>query len=325
MAYLSFSKVKSVVITTISMLVLLFVVPTATEASKELFGDKLLIEGTEHSHVIELQEHLVKRGFLDEVNVNEGIYDAATKEAVIAFQEDTGILADGIAGPQTIGALSTLSKGDKGKKVVVLQQTLHILGYYNGRLDGLFGPLTHRAVVEFQTAQKITVDGLAGPQTYGKLNEIVNSPGRVPIGYSKVMTRVLAIQTAADVAVSSSRNQYKSKESSSQSSASSNSSSNDNQGKVMKVEATAYTAYCKGCSGITYTGLDLRKNPDKKVIAVDPNVIPLGSKVEVEGYGVAIASDIGSAIKGHKIDLFMPSREDALKFGRRTLTITVLE
>ena len=54
--------------------------------------------------------------------------------------------------------------------------------------------------------------------------------------------------------------------------------------------------------------LILKSNPDVKVIAVDPKVIPLGSKVWVEGYGYAVAGDTGGAIKGNKIDLFMPSK-----------------
>lgn len=96
------------------------------------------------------------------------------------------------------------------------------------------------------------------------------------------------------------------------------------QGKTMTVEATAYTAYCNGCSGVTYTGIDLRANPNQKVIAVDPNVIPLGSKVYVEGYGEAVAGDIGGAIKGNRIDVFIPSKSDAYKWGRRTVEITIL-
>lgn len=96
-------------------------------------------------------------------------------------------------------------------------------------------------------------------------------------------------------------------------------------GRTMTVRSTAYTAYCNGCSGVTYTGIDLRSNPNQKVIAVDPNVIPLGSIVEVEGYGRAIAGDIGSAIQGHKIDLYMQTREEALRWGRRTVTIRIIE
>lgn len=91
------------------------------------------------------------------------------------------------------------------------------------------------------------------------------------------------------------------------------------------VDSTAYTAYCNGCSGKTATGIDLRKNPSKKVIAVDPNVIPLGTKVWVEGYGEAIAADTGSAIKGNRIDVFIPDKESVSKYGRKRVLIKILE
>ncbi len=95
-------------------------------------------------------------------------------------------------------------------------------------------------------------------------------------------------------------------------------------GRTLMVSATAYTASCTGCSGITATGINLIANPGLKVIAVDPNVIPLGSKVYVEGYGYAIAGDTGGAIKGNKIDLFMANRSAALAFGRQQVKVTVL-
>lgn len=94
--------------------------------------------------------------------------------------------------------------------------------------------------------------------------------------------------------------------------------------KEITVEATAYTASCEGCSGITATGINLIDNPNQKVISVDPSVIPLGSKVYVEGYGEAIAGDTGGAIKGNKIDVFIPSKQDAINFGRKQLKVTIL-
>lgn len=97
------------------------------------------------------------------------------------------------------------------------------------------------------------------------------------------------------------------------------------QGKTLSVTATAYTADCAGCSGITATGIDLRNAPNKKVIAVDPNVIPLGSRVYVEGYGEAIAGDTGGAIKGNKIDLHVPNNDAAYSWGVRTVNVTILD
>lgn len=96
-------------------------------------------------------------------------------------------------------------------------------------------------------------------------------------------------------------------------------------GKSFYVSATAYTAFCNGCSGVTRTGIDLRANPSLKVIAVDPKVIPLGSKVHVEGYGNAIAGDTGGAIKGNKIDLFIADKSSAIAWGRKQVKITILE
>ena len=100
---------------------------------------------------------------------------------------------------------------------------------------------------------------------------------------------------------------------------------NTTASKEITVTATAYTADCKGCSGITATGINLKDNPDKKVISVDPNVIPLGSKVYVEGYGTAIAGDTGGAIKGNKIDVHVPTNSEALNWGRKEVSVKILD
>lgn len=94
--------------------------------------------------------------------------------------------------------------------------------------------------------------------------------------------------------------------------------------KEITVKATAYTASCEGCSGTTATGINLKANPNEKVIAVDPSVIPLGSKVYVEGYGEAVAGDTGGAIKGNRIDIFIPSEHDAINFGVKQVKVTII-
>ncbi|MDF2787203.1 MAG: hypothetical protein K0S80_301, partial [Neobacillus sp.] len=70
---------------------------------------------------------------------------------------------------------------------------------------------------------------------------------------------------------------------------------------------------------------DMRANPGAKVIAVDPRVIPLGTKVYVEGYGYAVAADTGGAIKGHKIDVFFPTKAEAFRWGVRKVKIKILQ
>ena len=82
----------------------------------------------------------------------------------------------------------------------------------------------------------------------------------------------------------------------------------------LKVDAVAYHL-----PGSTALGIPVRKG----VVAVDPRLIPLGTKLHVPGYGHSIAADVGVAIKGRIIDLWMPSTKAARSWGRRTVTITV--
>ncbi|MEI3604557.1 ubiquitin-like domain-containing protein [Pseudogracilibacillus sp. SE30717A] len=106
----------------------------------------------------------------------------------------------------------------------------------------------------------------------------------------------------------------------------SNSSSGNDEGKVLTMEATAYGPDCSGCSGITATGINIKQSPTPKVISVDPNVIPLGSRVWVEGYGEAIAADTGGAIKGNRIDVLVKSEAYAASnWGRRTVQVKILD
>ena len=97
-----------------------------------------------------------------------------------------------------------------------------------------------------------------------------------------------------------------------------------NNKQQITVKATAYTAKCTGCSGTTKTGLNLMKHPDAKVIAVDPDVIPLGSTIYVPGYGVAKAADTGGAIDGHHIDVYFESKSDAREWGVKNMTVTII-
>ncbi|QPQ32927.1 G5 and 3D domain-containing protein [Lysinibacillus sp. JNUCC 51] len=101
-------------------------------------------------------------------------------------------------------------------------------------------------------------------------------------------------------------------------------SSEPASGKEFYVTATAYTPNCNGCSGISATGINLKSNSGLKVIAVDPSVIKLGSKVWVEGYGTAIAGDTGGAIKGNRIDILVQTESQASNWGVRKVRIKVL-
>lgn len=89
---------------------------------------------------------------------------------------------------------------------------------------------------------------------------------------------------------------------------------------TLNVKATAYTPYDAGCNGITSTGAVAKKG----IIAVDPKVIPYGTKVYIPGYGMAIAGDTGGAIKGNRIDLCYETKSEAFGWGVKNITIYVV-
>lgn len=97
-------------------------------------------------------------------------------------------------------------------------------------------------------------------------------------------------------------------------------------GKTLIMEATAYSsdpADTLGGGIMTATGQNLLENP--MAVAVDPTVIPLGTRLYVEGYGEAIASDTGGAIKGNIIDVHFSTYAQCIAWGRRTVNVTILD
>ncbi len=103
-------------------------------------------------------------------------------------------------------------------------------------------------------------------------------------------------------------------------------SGSEEKGETIYMKATAYNWDCASCDGrgLTSTGYNLKENPDG-VVAVDPSVIPLGTKVWVEGYGYAIARDTGGNIQGNKIDLHMSSKQKAESYGVKTVQVKIVE
>ena len=87
------------------------------------------------------------------------------------------------------------------------------------------------------------------------------------------------------------------------------------------MEASAYLAGDGDGAGITATGIPAVRG----VVAVDPDVIPLGTRLFIPGYGEAVAADTGGAIVGNRIDLVMDSYGEAMDFGRRDVTVYVLD
>jgi len=181
-------------------------------------------------------------------------------------------------------AASNLSWGSRGAEVVQLQETLNTKGYWCGTADGIFGPKTYQGVISFQKAASLVVDGIVGPATRQALGLTGTTPATVSRGGSAVT----------------------------------------GTGKVLTMVATAYDG-CYKCNypyyGYpSYIGLPLARG----IVAVDPKVIPMGTKLYVEGYGNAIAADQGNAIKGNRIDLYFDTHQQALNYGMKTVKVTIL-
>ncbi len=121
-----------------------------------------------------------------DAGVDPQVYDATVADAVRAFQQRRGLLADGVVGPQTYRALdgARWSLGDRillhtpghllaGDDVAELQEQLLGLGFHVGRVDGLFGPSTETALRELQRGVGLEPDGTCGPSTLRALSQLL--------------------------------------------------------------------------------------------------------------------------------------------------------
>ena len=297
---------KKLAVTTIITGTLLSL-PTFASAQ---FGHETLRKGSQNEHVQNLQKVLSQQGYY-KLSKPTGYFGAITEKAVKQFQEKNYLKVDGLVGTKTKEVLKhylrfdgqLIAFGEKGERVTGIQEDLKDLGYYNGYVDGTFGMKTQDAVENFQANNGLKQDGIIGEHTFKAL---YGSPKPAGVSVSKT-AGATAIQNGDTNTKKQQDNRVKA-----------------NGSKVLYMNATAYTAFCSGCSGTTATGINLRTNPDAKVVAVDPDVIPLGTKLYIDGYGYAVAGDTGGAIRGKHIDLFMPDRTDALHWGRQTVKVNIL-
>jgi len=147
-------------------------------------GRPTLRPGTTGRFVRELKEILTTLGYYN--GPIDQVFDALTQQAVIAFQMDHGLVADGIVGPETWSALDAalaemppvnprpvLSEGSMGPAVVGLHEMLRFLGFFTAVPNNYFGPITRAAVEAFQRDAGLVADGIVGPQTWAALDEVI--------------------------------------------------------------------------------------------------------------------------------------------------------
>ncbi|MEQ9359336.1 peptidoglycan-binding protein [Coleofasciculus chthonoplastes] len=164
----------------------------------------ILQRGDRTSQVASLQRNLQVAGYFN--GPITGYYGSTTQSAVIQLQKAKGLTVDGIAGPKTRAALEStpassasqtapsteatedrmgfanpglvLKRGSRNSDVMALQRTLQAQGYYDGPITGYYGNLTENAVIQYQKARGLTVDGMVGANTKATLE--LSSPTTTP-------------------------------------------------------------------------------------------------------------------------------------------------
>ena len=185
----------------ISFVLILVIMTLAFASVANASSNRLLRLGSRGSDVKNLQQRLNSLGY--NCGNADGIFGTRTYNAVRAFQRKNGLAVDGIVGKDTRsklfsgsttppkGGTSTppssnapitglLRRGSRGSQVVTLQNRLNQLGYNCGRADGIFGTATYNAVVRFQRAKGLAVDGIVGKNTINKLYEKTPTPPAKP-------------------------------------------------------------------------------------------------------------------------------------------------
>lgn len=147
-------------------------------------------DGQSTEDIKKIQLTLKHKGYYN--GIVDGIFGSGTESALKNFQQANGLVADGVAGAKTIEKLYTSSNaknnyntvssldqidslpkpckpGDSGEDVIKIQQALQLMGYYKGKIDGVYGKATINAIKAVQKSNRLTIDGIAGNATINLL------------------------------------------------------------------------------------------------------------------------------------------------------------
>ena len=310
----------------ISTLILIFAVSFASlcSAATLKYGDR-------GSAVKEIQEYLIAQCLLHEAA--DGVYGTSTVNAIKDFQSALGLEADGVCGAETYKILraaayneidiTTYKPGDyvpEPPKTVskTVNSALNIAGAvgevakYAGVGDVIKLGMKGEGVVYLQNKlaehgfYEGEADGVADADVIDALKNFQSSCGMKADGICGRRT-YSALDGEEEQPVNLNDYEY--------------SAEVPEFSRVIRVEATAYSSAQAGLSDYTALGTLCRRG----VIATDPNIIPLGTRVFIPGYGYAVAEDTGGAIYGHKIDVAFDTVAECYEFGRQFIDIYILD
>lgn len=316
------------------------------QGSRRKGGGILMAEGNRGNDVKTSQELLAVGGFLK--GEADGIYGKETASAVSAYQKARKLPVSGMIDEATLEMLRTGSTSeaardtDEGKEDLrSIQKKLQAAGYPVGEADGLWGGKTADGIKAFQRDRGLSVTGKLDKKTKKELRSF--SSQHADIRKGDTGERVVRLQNlltlhgfsdgasdgifgnsteeslkqfqkfhglqetgTADARIWTAlgmapafQGQYK---------------------KMYRMHSTAYTPYDSGGSGHTALGYRAGKGH----AAVDPQLIPLGSLLFIEGYGYAVADDIGGSIQGETVDVGVDTLDQAYQWGARQVNVYVI-
>ena len=211
-----------------------------------------------------------------------------------------------------ICSAAALKYGDKGDEVKEIQTYLIAQCLLQGEADGHYGSSTVKAIKDFQSALGLEADGVCGAITYKVLRAAAYDEIDI---YNFSLSDFLADgdgdYDVKNIVEYTPEENYGDEDS----------GDIPEFSRVVRVEATAYSRHEDGMSNYTARGNFCQRG----VIAVDPNFIPLGTRVYIPGYGYAIADDVGGAIVGNIIDIAFDSVEECYQWGRKFIDVYILD
>ena len=284
--------------------------------------------GDRGNDVKEIQSYLIAQNLLHAEA--DGVYGTATVNAIKDFQTALGLEVDGVCGAETYKLLraaaydeidiANYTPGDyvpeppktvsaTVNSVLGVINTVSEVAQYAGVGDVIKLGMEGEGVVYLQNKliehgfYDGEADGVAGASTINALKDFQYSRGMKADGICGRRTYSALEDAPLNL------NDYEF------------SSEVPDFSRVIRVEATAYSSAEPGMSAYTALGTVCQHG----VIATDPSVIPLGTKVFIPGYGYAVAEDTGGAIVGHKIDVAFDTVAECFEFGRQIIDIYIVD
>lgn len=151
--------------------------------------------GARGEQVRQVQTRLIYLGYLRDTA--DGIFGSKTRSAVVSFQRDKGLAADGVVGAMTLKALA-LSSDLSWQQIKQVQQKLAEKGLYSGKIDGVYGALTANAISEFQQNAGLRIDGIAGKETFKALG--LSEPAAGPTDDTEInlLARIISAESRGE-------------------------------------------------------------------------------------------------------------------------------